>query len=610
MGKCAAKKMVRGYADGGEIDPEMQRKIDANKAKYNPQPKSSLFSGLFGSKPAQPQPQPPVQAQTGMIGAIQNRNEELKKAANYKNGGKIEGPGTPTSDSIEAEVEDDDDGEENETIKVSTKERILSHEQDMLVEALAKKMGFKSLDAMLEAGTGKPVGPTMKGGTAAAGNGAFINPNDPTPDQAAALARQQDEFAAQNKTDIVGKGLFARAFTNPNDLTQEQSAANAAMRTDFANENAGEIIGTQPVAYGYTPPESKAPSYGDDPAAAAPPGFAASPTTSTSTANPANGPNNMANAGGGGMAGSAPQVIRQGNSFTGTGPGIKEDMSKPLTSIDLNANNAGMAKANAIRQQMIDAQAGYRAEPGSSGGRISDSGRVEGDALLAKWGRETDAKNAMQMAAANPRAAQAIASTYGANVQGETALARDATDQMRNESNNATLRRGQDTRLQETGMQGDVARRGQDIGERTHLAQIAGNPVTNDLTRAQTGLAQAGLEDRKRNQAMIDEINNPATDPKRRELLHSSLQTALGKGTAERYLPIHQKNYEMGQVTGENVMVFDPSSKQFITPGGQQAAAAAPSGVKVPAGHTYAGTAGGKPVFRDAKGNLVQEGGK
>jgi hypothetical protein len=460
-----------------------------------------------------------VQAQPGMIGAIQNRNEELKKAANYANGGKIKGPGTPTSDSIPAKVKDT-----GEPIKVSTGERIVSKEQDILLQGIAQGMGYKTLDELLEAGTGQPVGPTMKGGTAAARNGAFINPNDPTPDQAAALARQQDKFAAQNKTDIVGKGLFARAFTNPNDLTQEQSAANAAMRTDFANENAGEIIGTQPVAYGYTPPESKAPSYGDDPAAAAPPGFAASPTTSTSTANPANGPNNMAKAGGGGMAGSAPQVIRQGNSFTGTGPGIKEDMSQPLTSIDMNANNASMAKANAIRQEMIDSQAGYRAEPGSSGGKIADSGRVEGDALLAKWGRETDAKNAMQMAANNPRAAQAIASTYGANVQGETALARDATDQMRNETNNATLRRGQDTRLQETGMQNAVT-------ERMNSAKIAGNPVTNDLTKAQTGLAQAGIDEKKRSQAMIDELNNPATDPKRRELLLQS----IGKGATYRH---------------------------------------------------------------------------
>ena len=38
-------------------------------------------------------------------------------------------------------------------------------------------MGFDSLDAMLEAGTGKPVGPTIKGGMAHAFNGADITPD-------------------------------------------------------------------------------------------------------------------------------------------------------------------------------------------------------------------------------------------------------------------------------------------------------------------------------------------------------------------------------------------------------------------------------------------------
>jgi hypothetical protein len=483
MGKCAAKKMVRGYADGGEIDPEMQRQIDANKAKYNPQPKPSLFSGLFGSKPAQPQPQPPVQAQPGMIGAIQNRNEELKKAATYKYGGMIDGPGTPTSDSIPAKVK-----ETGEDIAVSTKERILSDKQNMLVQGIALGMGFKSTDEMLEAGTGEPVGPTMKGGMAAAATGA--KPKDEGWGGGYGEKLTLDGPSAGITGDestphpSIGANYAVPAATGPSQFDAKWAAANTPVATPAA-PNPTSLV--QAALHQQGPAQN---------------------------AGLAQGLNTQVNAG----------VIRQGSSFTGTATGIKEDMSKPLTSIDMNANNAGMAKANAIRQEMIDSQAGYRSEPGSSGGRIADSGRVEGDALLDKWGRQTDAKNAMQMAAANPRAAQAIASTYGANVQGETALARDATDQMRNESNNATLRRGQDTRLQETGMQNAVT-------ERMNSAKIAGNPVTNDLTKAQTGLAQAGIDEKKRSQEMIDELNNPATDPKRRELLLQS----IGKGATYRH---------------------------------------------------------------------------
>jgi hypothetical protein len=551
MGKCAAKKMVRGYADGGEIDPEMQRKIDANKAKYNPQPKPTLFSGLFGSKPAQPQPQPSVQAQPGMIGAIQNRNEELKKAANYANGGKIEGPGTPTSDSIEAEVEDDDDGEENETIKVSTKERILSHEQDMLVEALAKKMGFKSLDAMLEAGTGKPVGPTMKGGMAAAATGA-------KPEDEGWGVGYGDKLTLDSIRNAIGVGGPSSGIIGNETIPHPSIGANytAPAATEPSQFDAKWAAADTPVA---TP-------------------AASNPTSLVQAALHQQGPAQNAGLAQGLSTQVNAGVIRQGNSFTGTGPGIKEDMSNPLTSIDLNANNAGMAKANAIRQEMIDSQSAYRAEPGVSGGKIADSGRVEGDALLDKWGRQTDAKNAMQMAAANPRAAQAIASSYGANVQGETALARDATDQMRNESNNATLRRGQDTRLQETGMQNAVT-------ERMNSAKIAGNPATNDLTKAQTGLAQAGLDDRKRQQNMIDEINNPATDPRRRDLL---LQT-IGKGpkfsAADGGTSIDPAT---GLALKNAPIIFDERTGQQVG-AGKQAQAAMPKPQEVRGGYRFKG---------------------
>lgn len=88
------------------------------------------------------------------------------KVKGHALGGKIEGIGTPTSDSIDASVR-----ETGEQIKVSTDERIVSKAQDKLLQRLAKAMGYESLDAYLEAGTGKPVGPTIKDGKAAAEDG-------------------------------------------------------------------------------------------------------------------------------------------------------------------------------------------------------------------------------------------------------------------------------------------------------------------------------------------------------------------------------------------------------------------------------------------------------
>ena len=158
------------FADGGKIDPEALMRQMASK--YG-------TTGAAQAAPApQPAPQPVQQAQPqaraqGIVGLLGGRKEQLeqqeRKALGYANGGKIKGPGTPTSDDIDAEVV-----ETQEPIKVSTGERIVSHAQGQLLEQVAKGIGYKSLDDLLEAGTGKPVGPTIKGGKVAAEDGALI----------------------------------------------------------------------------------------------------------------------------------------------------------------------------------------------------------------------------------------------------------------------------------------------------------------------------------------------------------------------------------------------------------------------------------------------------
>lgn len=86
------------------------------------------------------------------------RNPPIQPLAKaYANGGRIKGPGTGTSDTIPAKVV-----QTNEPLAVSNGERIVSVAQDKLLTQMAKQAGHKSLDAMLEAGTGKPVGPTLK----------------------------------------------------------------------------------------------------------------------------------------------------------------------------------------------------------------------------------------------------------------------------------------------------------------------------------------------------------------------------------------------------------------------------------------------------------------
>lgn len=114
------------------------------------------------------------QAGNFQVGAFNNQVSAMNRQPQaFADGGKIKGPGTPTSDTIPAQVR-----ETGEPIAVSTDERILSKAQDDLLLRIAKALGFETVDALLESGTGKPVGPTIKGGKAAAATGAKIDPEE------------------------------------------------------------------------------------------------------------------------------------------------------------------------------------------------------------------------------------------------------------------------------------------------------------------------------------------------------------------------------------------------------------------------------------------------
>lgn len=158
----------RRFADGGQVQETSEELMARMAAKY----------GISNPRTAQPaptpQPRPQAQPQSqpgGVINTLRGRGQQIdqvvdKAVRGYADGGKIRGPGTAKSDSIPAQVQ-----ETGEPIRVSTGERILSAAQDAYLSKMAKSAGFKSLDEMLEAGTGKPVGPTVKAGKRAAATG-------------------------------------------------------------------------------------------------------------------------------------------------------------------------------------------------------------------------------------------------------------------------------------------------------------------------------------------------------------------------------------------------------------------------------------------------------
>src|SRR5574337_468069 len=200
--------------------------------------------------PQQPAPQPPAPQpqpeRRGIIDTLRGRTQQIDQAVDkatrgYKqggkicgmaHGGKIQGPGTPTSDSIPAQVE-----ESGEPIRVSTGERILSKAQDGYLSAMAKKMGFDSLDAMLEHGTGQPVGPTVKGGERAAASG--------TGGAAPAASATQTATTASRGAGLLG-GLAQRLGSfNPGGAGAVMLGSAAARGIDDAI-NAARTAGQEP----------------------------------------------------------------------------------------------------------------------------------------------------------------------------------------------------------------------------------------------------------------------------------------------------------------------------------------------------------------------------
>jgi len=154
----------------------MQSTFETNGMPMNTAPISDQNKQAFGNLQntpiaAAPAPTSATETSSGRRGVVSgadllNSYQPMAVPQLFANGGKIKGPGGPTSDSIPAQVT-----QTGAPIRVSNNERIVSVEQEALLLKIAKARGFKTVDEMLQAGTGKPVGPTIKGGKMAAEQG-------------------------------------------------------------------------------------------------------------------------------------------------------------------------------------------------------------------------------------------------------------------------------------------------------------------------------------------------------------------------------------------------------------------------------------------------------
>lgn len=469
---------------------------------------------------------------------------QANKPSGYANGGKIEGPGTPTSDSIPAIV-----NETGEEIRVSNGERIVSAEQGALLEALARKSGFDSLDAMLEAGTGKPVGPTIKGGKRAAADGMSPEekewrlktgnlmseyPGKPSEYNAAASRMLPpvfpDGFGAKVNPDAPPVGLdkvvsgIAGMFS---DAARASNTAETKSYEQLRAERAGTQQQAQPVG---KPSDLPGASYSnEDRSVPVPITTAQSPTSQSRQVNNERG---IITADTASASMSSPMTRRGGIAGSYDGKGVNDILERE------NKARAGMIDS------MIAANGGNGV--GIVGQEAADATARDNAEKTRRW------RNDELVSLATRGNQGAIASLI--NAEGGRGVA---------EMGNETQRRNAELAAQVANNRDKLTMRGQDLNAQNELARLLGNPL--DQQSKQLELKKQGIIS-----GLFDKANSGDTEA-------LAKYNALVNGSKEpnysnRYITLpNRKTYnDMGQITGEEPGgVFDAKTGQLANFGKQ-----------------------------------------
>lgn len=236
-----------------------------------------------------------------------------------------------------------------------------------------------------------------------------------------------------------------------------------------------------------------------------------------------------------------------GLSFTNVGTAEATNPHKapdPTNSIDFVGSNASLARANAIRQEMIDNAASANGRPGDGYFSFGDGGIAASNAEKTKRWAIDDA--ASKVARANGRSERAAAS------QMFNALV-----------NSSTQERGQDiNRDMDMSRQGILAR-GQDINAMSEANRLTGNPNDQALKRAQAEGITADTESKR----VISELQKKALAGDQQAL--ASYRSLMGKGQSatDRFITV-QGGEEIGPDGMTKIKrpggVFDAQTQKFV----------------------------------------------
>ena len=562
-------KKMKCMADGGIVGADGM--TEAQRAKRNAALSSlGMSTGTAPVQPAQAAPlpqapvqQPPVQAQDrprGIIGIVGGRQQQIDKAAGYAcggkikahaQGGKISGPGTPTSDSIPAVVEDT-----GEQIRVANKERIVSRAQDQFLESVARQMGFDNLDSMLEAGTGKPVGPTIKGGKRAAedgmspeekewrlktGNLMSEYPGKPSEYNAAASRMLPpvfpDGFGAKVNPDAPPVGLDKAVSGVAGMFSDAARASNTAETKSYEQlraERAGTQQQAQPVG---KPSDLPGASYSnEDRSVPVPITTAQSPTSQSRQVNNERG---IITADTASASMSSPMTRRGGIAGSYDGKGVNDILERE------NKARAGMIDS------MIAANGGNGV--GIVGQEAADATARDNAEKTRRW------RNDELVSLATRGNQGAIASLINAEEGRGVA-----------EMGNETQRRNAELAAQVANNRDKLTMRGQDLNAQNELAKLLGNPLDQQSKQLDQQSKQLELKKQGIISGLFDKANSG--DPEALAKYNALVNGGKEPNYSNRYITLpNRKTYnDMGQITGEEPGgVFDAKTGQLANFGKQ-----------------------------------------
>jgi hypothetical protein len=558
------KSCKQRYADGGVVAKETPEQLMARMAaKYG--------VGSSSSQESPPAPKPAAVPQaTGQsvsigktIDAISSRNNELRKAANYANGGVVQkiaefrGKGGPKDDKIPVKVAGNE-------INVSNGEKAV-----ILPAATAQNpLAIAQIENLIQATNGAPPNPALKdGGKYWRGLLEPAPANGFDPQTHRGVQPLMPGHVPGSEKPLGGENpLRAIASVLPEDaplrkMAERQTASPAGKSTNGASaipsSPSNPLASVSPGEGLTTPGSPVAASYSTVPATPAAPEFTVANT----------GQEGVSKVTGAGIK--SPLYTNVSDS-TAAAEGLK---AAGTNTVSVNAGNEALARENALRQEIIDKQ-----QPGATIA-IADQGRAETQALMDKWGREQATQALSRM---NPRASGAVAHLMAADRHAETAANGQA-------------------------LAANTAMRGQDITANTEQnrmkmerERVAGNPLDQETKRL-------GNESQQRIAKLQQAIIDPATDDATRAIASRNLLALNGKTDPAPYraFQVGGGTNAMGEKEAADVAVVNERTGEVMRSGKGQQPQAIPAANEREVGKVY-DTPKGKMIWRGNGWEMVK----